>query len=354
MSAADYYDAARTADAHTATGQGVPPDLACTHTDEHNNPLDCDALVDRGIFSEDEVEELYAVDVSESDCSDPAAAVEYGSSRTVPKQQVVAELLRRGLGTRARRVASCRNGGFQCRNPRMCSLCRKVPGNRAVRNYADTVHEWDRFSMLVLHMPRAVGHDRASSPSETHYHTTAADAREAVLEAFDRLKRRRLPVSYDWLGKLRARDPAFAREIRDEYVEEGRSVPFTELVPSGVAGVHIKQTPLGFRAHLDVLAEARWMDDNVLDDVWRDCGGGRAPSPLRVRTEDGNGDEVRPVESTGDLNGELLDGDRTEHVETVDKVLRYVTETVEIGSAGARVDYALSVDGANTAKTWGL
>lgn len=94
------------------------------------------------------------------------------------------------------------------------------------------------------------------------------------------------------------------------------------------------------------------MDNDALAETWADCGGGETATPIRLRTDDGSGEVVRPV-NDGGLDGDVLDGDRREFGEAVDKAVAYCTETVEL-SAESSVAYAVDVSGSSTLLTWGL
>ena len=201
------------------------------------------------------------------------------------------------------------------------------------------MREWDRYLWFALHGDRA--------------YSTPAAARESVVDSFTKLKRRRFDVDDDWLRML---DDGFARELRREYVDDGRAVPFRKLIPEGLAGIHLTQSGAGgFRAHLDVFCEGRWMDSDELVRKWRSCNGGNIASPIRPRIHDGRLDDgEKPPVVTGDTVESNICEDRREYAETVDKVLAYVTETTEIQSPESTVAYALDVSGKPTVSTWGL
>lgn len=279
----------------------------------------------------------------EDDARNVARAVTYGATRDDERRALVGALLYSGRFSKARRLASCgnrtENGRLYCGRHRLCPSC--TAGKDAQDSYADAVKGWERFSWTAFQDRRAF-----VNPVAAH---------KSILDTFNRLvvRNRTLPVDDDWLHELRKQDSSFARSLRREFIDAGKRVPFRRLAPSGIAGVHITQGTEGFRGHFDVLMQARWFDGDVLGNVVRDCGGGDVAVPKRLRTEDGTGEVVRPVAS-GDLDGDLLDGDRRAFTESVDKAVGYISETVDIQDPAARVHYEAGASGSHAVRSWGM
>ncbi|WP_160134184.1 hypothetical protein [Halococcus salsus] len=281
-------------------------------------------------------------DLPEEPALNIARAVTYGSTRSLYRRWMIAGLLKLGHFARARRLASCGNktkdsGRYYCGLHRLCPRC--TAGSSAQNNYSDSVMQWNQWTWTALHDRRA--------------HPHPAIARRSILETFEKLKRRRFSVNEGWLRKMRRYDPDLYRELRSEYVSKGLAVPFQKLTKSGIAGVHVMQVRGGFVAHMDVLCAAPWIESGPLEHKLRQCGGGNVLIPMRLRTEDGSGDVVEPVTS-GDLDGGILDGDRRDRAEAVDKAVAYISDTTDIEDPQARVEYDAVVSGAHSIHPWGL
>ena len=153
------------------------------------------------------------------------------------------------------------------------------------------------------------------------------EARHDVLTAFNKLQRRRLPVNENWIEQVRS------SKFTDHLSclrRDGRSVPFKQVAPEGVAGVHVEEFSSWFSVHIDTFVNSHFVPLDILDNVWSDCGGSIA-KVRRRRTPDG----MTPDES-------------------IDATLAYVTESVDITSPDARAQYAIETMDTKNWVDWGM
>jgi hypothetical protein len=151
--------------------------------------------------------------------------------------------------------------------------------------YLPVVEQWDHPAMIRLSL------DRRVEPEELE---TAVDA---LRGAHGRLRRRVVqPEGADWSWKpwksvLCARgERELARRFQKHYVEQGRGIPFEEIVRSGFYGIDIKQGKDGtLNVHMHILADVPYLPQSALSELWDDLTDAPVVDIRRIDT-DGDGD----------------------------------------------------------------
>jgi len=83
------------------------------------------------------------------------------------------------------------------------------------------------------------------------------------------------PADYYWKSALcAAGKQELARTIQKRYINQGKQIPFTELVKGGLYGIDIKQQePERYHVHLHTLMDAAYIPQAALSSVWEDLTG---------------------------------------------------------------------------------
>ena len=83
------------------------------------------------------------------------------------------------------------------------------------------------------------------------------------------------PADYYWKSELcAAGKQELARTIQKRYINQGKQIPFTELVKGGLYGIDIKQQESDrYHVHLHTLMDAAYIPQAALSSVWEDLTG---------------------------------------------------------------------------------
>jgi hypothetical protein len=227
----------------------------------------------------------------------------------------VIALLEEGEVAHARRLAECRRTSVQLECPeagggcgseenyvpincgsRLCPDCMNRKTGKVVGQYRERVAAWDAPTMLRLSLPDRVSRDGL------------VDAIDGLREAFGNLRRRVVPAEGThrgeegelkrWVWQSDGGEPAdhywgsllygmghrdLAARWETKYVNQGRGIPFDEIVSEGFYGVDIKQKEDGrFNVHLHVLADCPYLPQAALSSVWDDLVGAPVVDIRRV------------------------------------------------------------------------
>jgi hypothetical protein len=168
-----------------------------------------------------------------------------------------------------------------------------------------------------------------------------ARGKEAVQGAFGRLRRRVLPSAGEqgtkrWVWRrdggapaddywksalLGARQHDLARDLQTRYVDQGRGIPFSELVEGGFYGIDVKEQELGrYHVHLHAIVDAAYVPQAALSSVGEDLTG----APVV---------DVRRIDSRDDLDAESA----------LAEVIGYVTKPPEFESVAEEVEYMIAL-----------
>lgn len=259
-------------------------------------------------------------------------ALYFAPENSESQQRLIAQLIDRGECGLANEISACRNvyrvhecGDCEgestttrtCNRADLCEDCSSQQGGIAQGKYGDIVTSWSRPTYICLKLPGTY-----SDPSE---------AREAVLNAFNSFKRRKVTPSKNWLKKL-SHDPEFVERIQREYLDKNHGVPMSELLEGWIFGRHtLYQEDSGrWKVHIDMLANARYIpsgkgsESNILGDVWERAGGEKESVQIMRVKDKSNGFRTHTA---------------------ILKTLAYVTDKVACDDPDAQVDYHLSTKG---------
>jgi hypothetical protein len=257
----------------------------------------------------------YVETAEELDRVPPALeAIRDGLSRSRERQRKIHALIRAGEIAHAKRLANCRRKSVQLECPdefgaggcgstenyvpvhcdsRLCPVCMKRRMGEKAGQYLPVVEEWEHPTMMRLSL------DRRVEPEEL------GRAVDALRGAFGRLRRRVLRFDRETWRRtksvLLARgEHDLARRLQRRYIEEGRGVPWDELVFGGFYGIDIKQGEDGtLNVHLHVLANCPYLPQSVLSDVWGDLTDAPVVDIRRVDTEGESDAETALMEVVG-------------------------------------------------------
>jgi len=195
-----------------------------------------------------------------------------------------------------------------CDSP-LCPDCAKRKQGRLIEKYRDTVAGWDHPAMFRLSLPR-----RVQPRNQEH-------AVDELREAFGNLRRRVIPPEGEhqgvrWVWKKDGGEPAdyywkqrlmqagkrdLAAYLEKAYVNQGKGIPFEEIVPSGFYGIDIKQDPDDgtLNVHLHILADVAHLPQPALAAVWDDVIGAPVVDIRRVEERGEMGAESAVAEVVG-------------------------------------------------------
>lgn len=241
-------------------------------------------------------------------------AIRAGVSRSRERQQKILALVGEGKGTHARRLATCRRKSVQLECPdefgadgcgctdnyvpvhcdsRLCPDCMRRKMGEKAGQYVPVVENWDHPAMIRLSL------DRRVQPEELQR------AVDALRGAFGRLRRRVVPVDGDlwrkWKSVLCARgERELARRWQKQYVDQGRGIPFSEVVPSGFYAIDIKQgEDRTLNVHLHALVDCPYLPQSKLSELWDDLTDAPVVDIRRIETDGERDEETALMEVIG-------------------------------------------------------
>lgn len=232
-----------------------------------------------------------------------------GISRSRERQRKILALIQADQLGHAERFAKCMRqsvqlgcpvigGGCGCEDnfvpttcdSRLCPFCMKRRMGKAIEKYRLPIESFDYPALMTLTM------ENVSDPEE---------GKEAIQDAFGKLRRRVIqpsgtverpdgeggtrevrhvwkmgddggePADFYWKSALcAAGEQDLARRLQKKYVDEGRGIPFSEVVPAGLYGIDIKQQESDrYHVHLHALCEMPFVPQPALVSPWEDITG---------------------------------------------------------------------------------
>lgn len=285
-------------------------------------------------------------------------AIRMAISRDRDRQRKVIALIGADEVAHAKRLAMCGRRSVQLECPelaggcgskdnyvpvscgsRLCADCMDRKMGRTVEQYRGVVASFDHPTMIRLSLPNRVEGDNLDR------------GKDALIGAFGRLRRRVVspsgqhqgkrwvwstdggdPADYYWKAALMGageRDLAKYWEVK--YVNQGRGIPFEEIVRSGLYGVDLKQKDDGrFNVHMHVIADAPYIPQAALSSMWDDLVGAPVVDVRRIDGRDGSDTESALVEAVG-----------------------YAAKAPEFTNAEAEVQYLTALKGSKLTQPFG-
>lgn len=267
--------------------------------------------------------------------------------RSRERQRTTVALVEAGEVAHARRFAICMRKSAQLECPpmaggcgsrgnyvpitcdsRLCPECGKRRQGQNVAKYGPVVAGWDWPTLVTLTSPGRV-------------QATAEDieaAHERLRNAFGRLRNRVVPADgpgwswTDWRRKLimaGARKLARAWEL--QYVDQGRGIPFNEVMQSGFYAFDDKEQPDGrLNIHIHIAADVPWVPQAALSHMWEELIGAEVTDIRRVDGRGGQDAEKAALEVVG-----------------------YAAKAPEFSSTEAKVEYLKAVKGSKLVQPFG-
>jgi len=184
---------------------------------------------------------------------------------------------------------------------RLCPDCMNSQIGKKVERYGRVIEKWRDPTFYTLTMEN-VG--------------DAETGTDAVVGAFGRLRRRRIAPNGDgwhwhqergdkpatgWKSRLlRNGKHDLVRHLQKQYIEQGRQIPVKELLKGGIYAIDVKQKgPDDWNVHLHVLADAHWIPQAALSDVWADLTGDPVVDVRRIYGRGDGGVEGALLETVG-------------------------------------------------------
>jgi hypothetical protein len=298
---------------------------------------------------------------SKQQASQAAEALRASISRSRERQEIVTGLVLAGEVAHAERLARCMQQSVQLECPvmaggcgcddnytpitcdsRLCEPCMDRAMGRNIEKYLGQIEAMDHATLLTLTIENVDDLERG---------------KEAVQGAFGRLRQRTIPIEGEqgekdwvWLVGDDGGEPSnhywksalcgagahdLARRLQRKYVDEGRQIPWKELVDGGVYGIDILQTEENedgtYNVHIHAICEMPYIPQAALSSVWEDLTG----APVV---------DVRRIEKRGDFDAESA----------LAEVIGYVTEPPEFESIEDEVEYLTTLKGARLVQPFGL
>ncbi|WP_273838762.1 hypothetical protein, partial [Halococcus sp. PRR34] len=224
---------------------------------------------------------------------------------------------------------------------RLCPACMDRAMGRNIEKYLGQVEAMDYPTLLTLTIENV---------------DDLKQGKEAIQGAFGRLRQRTIPTEGEqgekrwvWLTGDDDGDPSdhywksalcaagahdLARRLQKRYVDEGRQIPWKELVEGGVYGIDILQTGENedgsFNVHIHAICEMPYIPQAALSSVWADLTG----APVV---------DVRRIEKRGDYDAESA----------LSEVLGYVTKPPEFETVEEQVEYLVALKGSRLIQPFG-
>ena len=303
-----------------------------------------------------QTESDYPLTIEEAGHVSPATeALQAGIARQPSRQEKIQRLVEVGEAPHAKRLALCQRQSVQLRCPhmaggcgcednfiptscdsRLCPTCMYRRMGRAIEKYEDLVEGMDHPTLLTLTIENV---------------EDLARGKEAVQGAFGRLRRRVIPSEGEqgtkrwvwrrdggapaddyWKSALTgARQHDLARDLQTRYVDEGRGIPFDELVEGGFYGIDIKeQEPGRYHVHLHAILDAAYIPQPALSSVWEDLTGASVV-------------DVRGIDERGEQDAESA----------LAEVVGYVCKPPAFETVDAKVEYLTALKGARLVQPFG-
>jgi hypothetical protein len=307
--------------------------------------------------------------------SQATEALRASISRSRERQEIVLALVMAGEVAHAERVAKCMCQSVQLECPtmaggcgsddnytpitcdsRLCSECMDRAMGLNIEKYLMQIQAMDWPTLLTLTIENVDDLEKG---------------KEAVQGAFGRLRQRTIPTAGTvtreadeeddeedgelvtkkwvwkqaddggepaddyWKSKLCASEAYdLARRVQKQYVEQGKQIPWKELVDGGVYGIDILQTEENedgtYNVHIHVICEMPYIPQAALSAVWEDLTG----APVV---------DVRRIREDGELDAESA----------LSEVIGYVTKPPEFESMEEEVEYLTTLKGARLVQPFG-
>lgn len=262
-----------------------------------------------------------------NEISDATEAIQAAIGRDRDRQRKVIELIGAGEVAHARRFALCGRRSVQLECPslaggcgskdnyvpvscdsRLCEDCMRRKTGRTMEQYRGVVASFDSPTMFRLSLADRVDGDNLDR------------GKDGLVGAFGRLRRRTIPTEGEHQGKrwvwsddggepadhywksalVRAGKRDLAKYLEAKYVNQGKGIPFDEIVRSGLYGVDLKEKEDGrFNVHMHVIADVPYIPQAALSAEWDDLTGAPVVDVRRIDERDESGAESALVEAVG-------------------------------------------------------
>ena len=282
-------------------------------------------------------------------------ALQAGIARQPSRQEKIQRLVEVGEAPHAKRLALCQRQSVQLRCPhmaggcgcednfvptscdsRLCPTCMRRRMGRAIEKYRGLVESMANPTLLTLTIENV---------------EDLAKGKEAVQGAFGRLRRRVLPSAGEqgtkrWVWRRDGGAPAddywksaltgarhhdLARDLQTRYVDQGRGIPFSELVDGGFYGIDVKEQESGrYHVHLHAIVDAAYIPQPALSSVWEDLTGASVV-------------DVRRIDERGEQDAESA----------LAEVVGYVCKPPAFETVDAEVEYLTALKGARLVQPFG-
>jgi hypothetical protein len=287
--------------------------------------------------------------------TDATEALQSSIGRERRRQDHVVGLIGAGEPAHAKRLALCMQQSVQLECPtlaggcgsndnyvpascdsRLCPTCMNRRIGHAIEKYEPVVSSMDNPTLLTFtieNMPDV----------ET--------GKEAVQGAFGRLRRRVIPTSGEqgekrWIWRRDGGEPAdeywkakvlgarrhdLARSLQRRFVDQGKGIPFTELVDGGIYGIDVKQQESGrYHVHIHCIADMAYTPQPALSSVWEDITGAPVMDVRRIGQREG-------------LSAESA----------IAEVIGYVAKPPEFASVDDEIEYLTALKGSKLIQPFG-
>jgi len=230
---------------------------------------------------------------------DSLEAIQASKGRSRERQRKVLELIRQGEVAHAKRLATCKRKSVELECPdefgaggcgatnyvpvhcdsRLCPDCMNRRMGEKAGQYLPVVENWDHPVMMRLSLDRRVDPDDLER------------AVDALRGAHGRLRRRVVQTDGEtwrrWKSVLHARgERELARRWQKRYVNQGKGIPFKEIVSAGFYGIDIKQGDDGtLNVHMHILADCPYLPQAKLSELWDDLVDAPVVDIRRIDTE---------------------------------------------------------------------